>query len=172
VLAGNLFAAAGFGSAITAVLIGRLTDRIGRFTLVLVLACFATALLYVPQYWVSSVNQLYVLRGLVGLTIGGMLATASTLLSLSTPRERRGAAIGLSAGVNAAGQAVGQLGGSALATAFGIRSVFLFTAGVLGAVTVVAGLGLKEPRAGGPDEDETPAPSPPGTVSTVVTSRL
>ena len=151
-LAGNVFAAAGLGSAVTAVLVGRLTDRRGHFKLVLLLATIATALLYIPQHGVTSITQLYILRGLVGLTLGAMLATSSAMLSLGTPRERRGAVIGLSAGVNSAGQALGQLGGSAIASSFGVRSVFYLTAVVLGLVSVVVGLFLREPALPGTED--------------------
>ena len=152
-LAGNVFAVAGLGSAITAVLAGRLTDRSGHFKLVLLLATILTALLYIPQHSVTSINQLYLLRGLVGLTIGAMLAVASAMITLGTPREQRGTVIGLSAGVNAAGQAVGQIGGSAMASGFGVRSVFLVTAFVMALVSVAEALWLREPVRGvGGDE--------------------
>jgi DHA1 family multidrug resistance protein-like MFS transporter len=146
VLAGNLFAVTGLGSAITSVLAGRITDRRGHFKLMLVLATLTTALIYIPQASVQHMGEFYILRFLTGLTIGAMLSTAAAMLSLSTSREERGAAIGLSAGVNAAGQAAGQLGGSTIASAFGIRAVFLVTAGILGLVTVLVGIGVREPN--------------------------
>lgn len=163
-LAGNVFAIAGLCSALTAVTIGRFMDRRGHFKLVLALATCASALLNVPQSFVTSINQLYLLRGLEGLVLGGMLATASTMLSLRTPREWRGAAIGLSAGANAAGQAIGQLCGSTVASTLGIRTVFLFTAGVLALVSVSVTAGIREPRSAG---DEPPPRSPAGTVATL-----
>lgn len=154
-LAGNVFAAAGIGSAITAVLVGRLTDRRGHFRLVLVLATAATALLYIPQYLVTTITQLYILRGLVGMTLGAMLATASALISLGTPRDRRGTAIGLSAGVNSGGQAIGQLSGSTIASDLGIRAVFLVTSAVLGLVTLAVAFGIREPEPDAALEDGT-----------------
>jgi MFS transporter, DHA1 family, multidrug resistance protein len=144
-LAGNVFSVAGLCSAFTAVIAGRFMDRRGHFRLVLIGAILGAALLNVPQSFVTSINQLYVLRGLEGLALGGMLATSTTILSLGTPREWRGAAIGLSAGANAAGQALGQLSGSVIAGSLGIRAVFLVTAGVLALVGLVVALGVKEP---------------------------
>ncbi|HWE64798.1 MAG TPA: MFS transporter [Chloroflexota bacterium] len=150
-LAGNVFSIAGICSAVTAVLAGRLMDRRGHFRMVLIGATLAAALLNVPQSFVTSINQLYLLRGLEGLVLGGMLATSSTMLSLSTPPDRRGAAIGLSAGANAAGQALGQLCGSTIAGLLGIRTVFLFTAGVLALVCAAVTIGIRDPQA---DADE------------------
>ncbi len=166
-LAGNVFSIAGICSAVTAVLAGRLMDRRGRFRLILIGATLGSALLNIPQSYVTNINELYVLRGLEGLVLGGMLATASTMLSLGTPRQWRGAAIGLSAGANSAGQALGQLGGSTIAGTLGIRSVFLCTAGVLALVCAAVTIGIKEPR---PAEDEgegsLPTHAPTGTVAT------
>jgi DHA1 family multidrug resistance protein-like MFS transporter len=166
-LAGNVFAIAGVCSAVSAVVAGRFMDRRGHFKLVLIGATFAAACLNVPQAFVTSINQLYILRGLEGFVLGGMLATASTMLNLGTPPEWRGAAIGLSAGANAAGSALGQLGGSIIAGTLGIRTVFLFTAGVLALVSATVAVGIREPRPANQDEvPRTVAPigavSPPG----------
>jgi DHA1 family multidrug resistance protein-like MFS transporter len=155
-ISGNVFAIAGICSALTAVLAGRVTDRRGKFKLWLLVATLLTAIVYIPQHSVQSINQLYILRGLTGLSMGVMLATASAMLSLSTPRDTQGAAIGLSAGVNAAGAAIGQVGGSACASLLGIRSIFLLTAGVFGVVTLAIGHWITEP----PSEEEDPGAQP------------
>ncbi len=144
-LSGNVFAIAGICSAVSAVMTGRITDRRGRFKTWLMISTVATAIIYVPQHSVSSIDQLYLLRGLTGLSMGVMLATASAMLSLSTPRDQLGAVMGLSAGVNAAGQAIGQLGGSGCATLFGIRSIFVVTAAVFGLVSIAVARLISEP---------------------------
>lgn len=144
-LSGNVFAIAGICSAVSAVVVGRITDRPGRFKSWLLLSTAATAAISVPQYAIGSINQLYVLRALTGLSMGAMLATSSAMLSLSTPRDQQGAVMGLSAGVNAAGQAIGQLGGSACASVFGIRSIFALTAAVFGLVSVAIARLVSEP---------------------------
>lgn len=165
-LAGNVFSIAGICSAITAVGAGRLMDKRGRFRLMLIAATLGSALLNLPQAAVTNIDQLYVLRGLEGLALGGMLATSSTLLSLGTPPAWRGAAIGLSAGANAAGQALGQLAGSTIASTLGIRSVFLATAVVLAIVCAAVALGLEEPRPGADEAGTTREHAPEGTFAT------
>ena len=157
-LAGNVFSIAGLCSAVTAVLVGRFMDRRGHFRMVLIAATLASALLNVPQSFVTNIDQLYLLRGLEGLALGGMLATSTTLLSLGTPPAWRGAAIGLSAGANAAGQALGQLSGSVVASTLGIRSVFLCTAGVLALVCTAVTLGIKEPPTSENEVERTTQP--------------
>ncbi len=165
-LAGNVFSVAGICSAVTAVMVGRLVDRRGHFKLLLIGATLGSAMLNVPQAFAASVAQLAVLRGLEGLVLGGMLAASSTMLSLSTPQEWRGAAIGLSSGANAAGSALGQMSGSIIAGTLGIRSVFLSTAGVLAIVGLLIGIGIREPDVDGEGEDPAPTRSPIGTVAT------
>jgi DHA1 family multidrug resistance protein-like MFS transporter len=168
-LAGEVFSVVGICSAVTSVLAGRLLDRGARFKLLLVGATFGSAVLNIPQSLSTSVLQLAIWRSLEGLVLGGMLATSSTMLSLSTPQEWRGAAIGLSAGANAAGQALGQLSGSTIASTLGIRTVFWFTSGVLAIVCVMVAVGIREPSAAA--QQETPARSPLATVATPAKSR-
>ncbi len=165
-LAGNVFSIAGICSAITAVAAGRLLDRRRRFRIVLIGATMSAALLNVPQSFATSINQLYVLRGLEGLALGGMLATSTTMMSLGTPAEWRGATIGLSAGANAAGQALGQVGGSTIASTLGIRSVFLVTAGVLALVCGAVSLGIRDPEPIDEEDAHYHTHAPAGTVAT------
>jgi DHA1 family multidrug resistance protein-like MFS transporter len=170
-LAGTVFSVVGICSAVTAVLAGRLLDRRGHFKLLLIGATFGSAVLNIPQSLSNSVAQLALWRSLEGLVLGGMLATSSTMLSLETPQEWRGAAIGLSAGANAAGTALGQLSGSAIASTLGIRTVFWFTSGVLALVCVAVAIGIREPTAAEADEDASPPHSPIGTVATPAPTR-
>ncbi len=144
-VSGNVFAIAGICSAFAAIITGRVADRRGRFKLWLTMSTVATALIYIPQHGVGSITELYLLRALTGVSMGVMLATASAMLSLSTPRDQQGAAMGLSAGINAAGQAMGQLGGTACASVFGIRSIFAVTAAVFGLVSVAIARLVTEP---------------------------
>jgi DHA1 family multidrug resistance protein-like MFS transporter len=169
-LAGDVFSVVGICSAVTAVLAGRLLDRGARFKLLLVGATFGSAVLNIPQSLSTSVLQLAIWRSLEGLVLGGMLATSSTMLSLSTPQEWRGAAIGLSAGANAAGAALGQLSGSTIASTLGIRTVFWFTSGVLAIVCVLVAIGIREPTPAA-QQDASPTRSPLGTVAAPAKTR-
>jgi hypothetical protein len=83
--------------------------------------------------------QLYMLGGLTCLTFGAMVASIGSVLSLGALRERQGAAIASSAGVNSAGLAAAQLGGCAIAFGFGIRMVFLATVAVVGLASIAVG---------------------------------
>jgi DHA1 family multidrug resistance protein-like MFS transporter len=96
------------------------------------LACAAgTAILYVPQFFVTTPWQLLILQGGVGLVMSGVLASISALLANLAPEGRQGAVYGVDASVVSAANAVGPMIGASIAAAVGLRAPFLLTAGVL-----------------------------------------
>jgi DHA1 family multidrug resistance protein-like MFS transporter len=123
-------------SAIGAVTLGRASDRIGYRRVLL--ACTALgALLYVPQFLVTTPWQLLILQGAVGLAMSGVLASTSALLANLAPEGRQGAVYGVDASVVSAANAVGPMLGASIAATVGLRAPFLLTAGTL---TLAAGL--------------------------------
>ncbi|WP_052126229.1 MFS transporter [Ureibacillus massiliensis] len=70
-------------------LFGWLTDRIGRKPIyVTTIALFV--LLSIPQFFVTSPEQLFILRLLMGFAISAEYATGGTLLSELLPKKQRG----------------------------------------------------------------------------------
>ncbi|MEX1159075.1 MAG: MFS transporter [Thermomicrobiales bacterium] len=128
-LAGLTLGVAGLTSALAAVSLGRLADRIGQRP-VLVVAAIAVGLLYLPQAFAQSVTQLIVLQGLFGIAAGGILPSANAIVANLTPAERRGAVYGFVAAATAIGGTIGPLAGSGMTAAVDIRYVFLVS-GVL-----------------------------------------
>ncbi len=126
--AGSVLAVTGLLSAISAVIIGRLSDRLNR-TLVLTVCLLGAAICYVPQAFVQQVWELILLRGLLGIFLGGLMPTANALVAGLVPEERRGAAYAMTATANALAHALGPLTAAAVATQWGIRAVFLATGG-------------------------------------------
>jgi DHA1 family multidrug resistance protein-like MFS transporter len=140
---GLVLAATGIASTISALLVGRLTDRYGwRATL---LASVGLAALISPIHLlVSSVWQLAVVRSLFGFAIGGMSPAIQALLIYVSPARKRGAAFGLLTTANAAGNGSGPVVGSVVAAGFGVPSVFIATLPVLaGAGWLLARMRLK-----------------------------
>lgn len=128
-IAGLVIAATGVVSAAAALLLGRLGDRIGHTTILI--ACLAgAAVAYFPQALVHEVWHLLLLRMLLGVFLGGLMPSANTLLANLVPRERRGAAFGLTATAASLSNGVGPLSGAAIATTLGMRAIFVCT-GVL-----------------------------------------
>ena len=140
--AGIILAATGVTSAVSAVVLGRLSDRVGHVRILLVCLLGAAAT-YFPQSLVVSAWQLLVLRMLLGLFIGGLMPSANALVAARVPAERRGSAYGLTAMAGSFANGVGPLAGAAIATHFGIRAVFVATSCLFVACWGWAAAGLR-----------------------------
>lgn len=125
-VAGLVLASTGFASAVSALVLGRMSDRVGHVR-VLTVCLLGAALSYFPQALVGQVWHLLVLRILVGLFLGGLMPTANVLLAATVPPARRGAAFGLSAAATSVASATAPLTGAGIATFAGIRAVFVAT---------------------------------------------
>jgi DHA1 family multidrug resistance protein-like MFS transporter len=121
---GLMLAATGVASTFSAIVVGRLADRIGRRAALLG-CCVLTALLCPLHVLVGTIWQLVVLRTLVGLAQGGMTTALQALLVDITPPSRRGAAFGWITTASSIGNGAGPVGGSWLAAVFGVQAVFL-----------------------------------------------
>lgn len=124
--AGLVLAGTGVMSAVSALLLGRLGDRIGHGR-ILPLCLAGAALTYFPQSLVQQVWQLLLLRMLLGVCLGGLMPSANALLAGLVPQEKRGAAFGLGATASAMANFVGPLSGAAIATHLGLRAIFVVT---------------------------------------------
>lgn len=125
-VAGSVLATTGIVSAASAVFIGRISDRVGHEK-ILPVCLIGAAISYFPQAYVTEVWQLAVLRMILGAFIGGMMPSANALVANLVPRERRGAAYGLTAMANSFANGIGPISGALIATQWGMRSVFLAT---------------------------------------------
>ena len=145
---GLVLAATGIASTISALLVGRLTDRYGwRATL---LGCIGLAILVSPIHLlVTTVWQLAIVRSLFGLAIGGMSPAIQALLISVSPARKRGAAFGLLTMANSAGSGGGPVLASIVAAGFGVPAVFVATAPVLaGAAWLLTRLNVRSQETG------------------------
>jgi DHA1 family multidrug resistance protein-like MFS transporter len=133
--AGAIIAGTGVASAIAAVLIGRLGDRVGHRR-ILPACLLGAALVCIPQVFVRSPGQLFALRLALGVFLGGLMPSTNALLAGLVPAERRGSAFGLGATAISLANVIGPLSGALLGGSLGMRSVFLATA-ILYAVGLV-----------------------------------
>jgi MFS transporter, DHA1 family, multidrug resistance protein len=131
--AGLVIGATGMVSAVSAVVIGRLSDRMGRTRLLPV--CLAgAAVAYFPQALVQQVWQLMALRMTMGVFLGGLMPTANALVASLVPEERRGSAYGLTSTASALSHSIGPLMAAVIVSHWGMRPVFLTTAIIFGLV--------------------------------------
>lgn len=124
-------------SAVSAVLLGRASDRVG-YRRMLLATLTATMLTYVPHFFVTTPGQLLVLQAVQGFALGGMLAVINAMLANRSPEGRQGAVYGLDASVTAGASAVGPMIGAAVAASMGLRATFLLAAGAMGLALGVA----------------------------------
>ncbi|MBV4412774.1 multidrug efflux MFS transporter [Enterobacteriaceae bacterium YMB-R22] len=129
-------------SAIVSPVWGNLADRKGR-KLMLLRASLGMAIAILLQAFVTSVWQLFLLRGLMGLT-SGYIPNAMALVASQVPRERSGWALSTLSTAQISGVIVGPLMGGFMADAFGLRVVFLITASLLLVSFLVTLLLIKE----------------------------
>ena len=134
---GAIQAAAGLATALAGVTVARLGDRVSRGRLIVVLL-LASSITVTPLAFLNDLGWFTALYVLTMFTIGGVEPNVQSALSIKTERDRRGLSFGIQTLIGNTGWVIGPLVGGWISLHFGIRSVFLTTAGVLG-VTMMVG---------------------------------
>ncbi|MDM3398341.1 multidrug efflux MFS transporter [Citrobacter sp. Cb016] len=116
-------------SAIVSPMWGSLADRKGR-KLVLLRASLGMAIAILLQAFATNVWQLFLLRGVMGLT-SGYIPNAMALVASQVPRERSGWALSTLSTAQISGVIGGPLMGGFIADHIGLRAVFCITAALL-----------------------------------------
>lgn len=116
-------------SAIVSPMWGSLADRKGR-KLMLLRASLGMAIAILLQAFATNVWQLFLLRGVMGLT-SGYIPNAMALVASQVPRERNGWALSTLSTAQISGVIGGPLMGGFIADHVGLRAVFCITAGLL-----------------------------------------
>ena len=134
-VSGLTMSAAALGSILSASRLGRLADRVGHWRVIFG-ALTASALLLIPQAFVTAGWQLVGLRFLMGLALGGLMPSVTSVLRHSVPDAIAGRVLGYATSSNFVGQVAGPLLGGFVGGHIGMRAVFLGTAALmaLGAV--------------------------------------
>ena len=125
-VAGVVMSAAALGSILSAARLGRLADRIGHWN-VIVGALTVSALLLIPQAFVTAGWQLVGLRFLMGIALGGLLPCITAVIRHSVPDGIAGTMLGYATSAQYTGQVVGPILGGFFGGRFGMPSVFLGT---------------------------------------------
>jgi DHA1 family multidrug resistance protein-like MFS transporter len=134
-------------SAVGAVLMGRASDQFGYRRMLLACA-LGTALVYIPQFFVTTPVQLLILQAAAGAAMGGGLPAIGALLANLSPEGRQGAVYGLDWSVVSVANGLGPVIGVAVAVGLGLRAPFLFAAGVYGlaVLIVMAAVSNRQPE--------------------------
>lgn len=141
-LAGLVYSAQSFTMMLASPIWGALADHYGR-KLMVERSMFGGALILLLMAFVTSAEQLVLLRAVQGM-ITGTVAAANALLASVTPARRTGYAMGLLQVGFGTGLAAGPLIGGAVADAFDYHSVFFVTATLLFLAGLVVLVGVHE----------------------------
>jgi MFS family permease len=137
IVAGLAMSAAALGSILSASRLGKLADRLGH--LKVIVGCLGvSALLLIPQAFVTSGWQLIGLRFLMGLSLGGLLPCVATVIRHNVPERIAGSILGYSTSAQYVGQVAGPLAGGFVAGHIGMRAVFFATSVLMAAGAVFA----------------------------------
>jgi len=141
-LAGLVYSAQSFAMMIASPFWGAVADRYGR-KLMVERAMFGGSLILLMMAFVTTAEQLVLLRTIQGL-ITGTIAAANALVASETPRQRTGYAMGLMQVGMGAGVALGPLIGGLIADTIGYSATFYVTAGLLFTAGILVFFGVKE----------------------------
>ncbi|HET7343106.1 MAG TPA: MFS transporter, partial [Methylomirabilota bacterium] len=138
---------------------GRLADRFGR-KVMLIRSLGAFVVIIAVMGLVTSVEQLFVARFVQGL-FAGFTPMAMALASVSAPRDKVPAAIGMVQSAQLLSVAVGPAAGGYVASHFGIRSAFFVTAGMCAIALIVLIVLFEEVPADAPAASRAAVPRLP-----------
>ncbi|MCC6705146.1 MAG: MFS transporter [Thermomicrobiales bacterium] len=116
----------GLTSAISSIYFGRLGDRRGHQSILLICA-FASALIYLPMGLATSSWQLVILQGLFGIAAGGLVPAANAIIADKTSPDQRGTVFGFTASAASLGGFFGPLAGAGIAAWIGFSAAFVIT---------------------------------------------
>jgi len=142
---GTVYGALSAASAISALLTGRLGDRIGQRSVLLICGTGA-AFTYTGQALSPNLTVFTLATFATGLFVGGLLPTANAILARTAPREQQGTAYGLSNSISSGGRALGPMFGATVAATWGMRSAFVSAGALLALATVWTALVVKPRR--------------------------
>ncbi|VVP55186.1 MFS transporter [Pseudomonas fluorescens] len=129
-IAGVVMACSALGSILTAAKLGALADRVGSWN-VIIGCLLVTGLVMVPQAYVTQWWQLALLRGLMGMSIAGLLPAIAKLIRHSVQEHNTGKILGYLQSAQFSGQVIGPLIGGQIGAHFGLHQVFLVTGALL-----------------------------------------
>jgi DHA1 family multidrug resistance protein-like MFS transporter len=132
-LAAGISAASG---ALAAVLLGRMSDHVGRRRLFLICG-LASVGFYLPYVLAASPAHVMLLQAMTGAAIGAMLALLSATLANLAPQGRQGAVYGIDTSVVSAANAIAPMIGAGLAVWAGLRATFVLAAGIFLVVSLL-----------------------------------
>jgi DHA1 family multidrug resistance protein-like MFS transporter len=151
-LSGLVYSGQAFTMMIASPIWGNLADRLGR-KLMIQRAAFGGSILLLLMAFVTSAEQLVLLRTIQGL-VTGTIAANNALTAAVAPRKESGFAMGVLQMSMGVGLAVGPLMGGYIADLWGYNMAFYLTAALLYLAGIIVTFGIQEPTRQTEEEDE------------------
>ena len=124
-LTGVIAAVVGLATGLAGLTLARLGDRYERFRLLAVLTGLA-ALAALPLFFLPGLTWFFLLYPLSFFFLGAVEPLIQSHLSVNTPVNGRGTAIGMQTLFGSLGWSLSPLAGSAISIALGTKHIFLF----------------------------------------------
>lgn len=125
-ISGLAFSATGLGSILAAPGLGKLSDRIGTKKIILV-SLILSAIMYLPQAFVTNPFQLAGLRIVLGFTTAGITPGINSMLKRATKKEVTARVLGVNMSFQYLGTFLGAIIGGQIGAYLGIRYIFFIT---------------------------------------------
>jgi MFS transporter, DHA1 family, multidrug resistance protein len=126
ILSGIAFSATGLGNLLFTRQWGKIGDRIG-YEKVLLLLLLLSAIVYLPQAFVTNIWHLVILRFILGIVMGGIIPCRTAYIRNVAPLSIQGEVLGYNSSFRFLGNVIGPIMGGFLASFVGISSVFYVT---------------------------------------------
>jgi MFS family permease len=120
----------GFSNMIASPVLGRLSDKIGPEK-ILGICLIGAALASIPQSFVHSVWQLFAVRFMLGLFMGGLIPAVNALIRKYTPNGMESRSYSFNSSFLSLGNMLGPIVGGGLSGFVSIRQLFLVAAVML-----------------------------------------
>lgn len=124
---GLVLSVAAVAGAVSAALLGHFGDKWGQKRVLITCSIVAAFASYLHGF-AGSILQLFFLRAMFGLGIGGMIPAANAMIKKSTHHSHIGKAYGAATSVSILGFAIGPYLGGYIGSEFGLRVPFFLTA--------------------------------------------
>ena len=142
--AGLSFSATFISAFIMSPIWGRIADKYG-YKPIMIINCFGIAISIFLMNYVQNVEQLLVLRLLMG-TVTGFISTSNAFVSKNTSKNVAGKTLGTLQMGSVGGHLFGPVLGGLLADAVGFSYTFLLTACTITIAAIIIMIGIHEPE--------------------------
>jgi MFS transporter, DHA1 family, multidrug resistance protein len=139
---GIIIAITGVAAALSAVFLGKLSDRVGHRK-VLIASTALAGIVCLPQAFVHNVWQLAALRIFSGFAAGGMSPSLNAIVARTVPRGNLGRAYGSTVTAAAIGWSTGPLLGSWVASVINLQAPFVIMGCLMLLMALVVRIALK-----------------------------